>query len=198
MSQLVFFDDGHTYELDGVQIPSVSEVTRFLSREVYGDVQQFRLDHAASRGTKIHKLTEALDKYGEIEADAESLPYIKAYVKFRQEHDVQWEEIEKPRFHPDGLYAGTVDRMGTIDGRRGILDIKNSYRIHKPLYEAAQNLYRMTYDPGFIEVLYILHLKPDETYKLIELPIRDDLALACLTLHQATAKKRRKKKEETK
>lgn len=198
MSQLVFFDEGHTYELDGVQIPSVSEVTRFLSREVYGDVQQFRLDHAAARGTKIHKLTEALDKYGEIEADAESLPYIKAYVKFRQEHDVEWEEIEKPRFHPDGLYAGTVDRMGTIDGRRGILDIKNSYRIHKPLYEAAQNLYRMTYDPGFIEVLYILHLKPDETYRLIELPIRDDLALACLTLHQATAKKRRKKKEESK
>jgi len=198
MSQLVFFDEGHTYELDGVQIPSVSEVTRFLSREVYGDVQQFRLDHAAARGTKIHKLTEALDKYGEIEADAESLPYIKAYVKFRQEHDVQWDEIEKPRFHPDGLYAGTVDRMGTIDGRRGILDIKNSYRVHKPLYEAAQNLYRMTYDPGFIEVLYILHLKPDETYRLIELPIRDDLALACLTLHQATAKKRRKKKEETK
>jgi len=198
MSQLVFFDEGHTYELDGVQIPSVSEVTRFLSREVYGDVQQFRLDHAAARGTKVHKLTEALDKYGEIEADAESLPYIKAYLKFRQEHDVQWEEIEKPRFHPDGLYAGTVDRMGTIDGRRGILDIKNSYRVHKPLYEAAQNLYRMTYDPGTIEVLYILHLKPDETYKLIELPIRDDLALACLTLHQATAKKRRKKKEETK
>jgi len=193
MSQLVFYDEGHTYELDGVQIPSVSEVTRFLSREVYGDVQQFRLDHAAARGTKIHKLTEALDKYGEIEADAESLPYIKAYLKFRQEHTVEWEEIEKPRYHPDGLYAGTVDRMGTIDGRRGIVDIKNSYRVYKALYEAAQNLYRMTYKPGFIEVLYILHLKPDETYKLIELPIRDDLALACLTLHQATAKKRRKR-----
>ena len=197
MSQLIFFDEGHIYELDGERIPSVSEITRFLAREIYGDVQQFRLDRAAERGTKIHKLTEALDKYGEIDADAESLPYIKAYLKFRQEHDVQWEEIEKPRFHPDGLYAGTIDRMGMIDGRRGILDIKNVYRIHKPLYEAAQNLYRMTYDPGFIEVLYILHLKPDATYKLIELPIRDDLALACLTLHRATAKKRGKRNGKT-
>lgn len=193
MSQLIFFDEGHIYELDGERIPSVSEITRFLAREIYGDVQQFRLDRAAERGTKIHKLTEALDKYGEIDADAESLPYIQAYLKFRQEHDVQWEEIEKPRYHPEKLYAGTIDRMGMIDGRRGILDIKNVYRIHKPLYEAAQNLYRMTYDPGVIEVLYILHLKPDATYKLIELPIRDDLALACLTLHRATAKKRRKK-----
>lgn len=193
MSQLVFYDEGHIYELDGVQIPSVSEVTRFLSREVYGDVQQFRLDHAAARGTKIHKLTEALDKYGEIDADAESLPYIKAYLKFRREHDVQWEEIEKARYHPQGLYAGTIDRKGLVDGRRAIVDIKNSYRVHKPLYEAAQNLYRMTYPPDSLDALLILHLKPDETYKLIELPIRDDLALACLTLHLATVKKRRKK-----
>lgn len=197
MSQLIFYDEGHIYELDGVQIPSVSEVCRFLSREVYGNVQQFQLDRAAARGTRIHKLTEALDKYGEIDADAEALPYIQAYIKFLREHTVEWLEIEKARYHPDGLYAGTIDRMGMIDGRRGIVDIKNVYRIHKQLYEAAQNLYRMTYDPGFIEVLYILHLKPDATYKLIELPIRDELAMSCLTLHLATAKKRRKKKGES-
>lgn len=193
MSQLVFFDEGHVYELDGVRVPSVSEITRFISREVYGEIAQFRLDRAASRGSKVHKLTEALDKYGEIEADAESLPYIKAYLKFRQEHTVEWEEIEAARYHPDRLYAGTIDRRGRVDGKRCIVDFKTSYRVHKPLYEAAQNLYRMTYPPDSFDALYILHLKPDETYKLIELPIRDDLALACLTLHQATAKKRRKK-----
>ena len=64
IAQLIFFEKDHIYELNGEQLPSVSELTRFISREVYGDVAQFRLDNAAERGTKVHKLTEALDKYG--------------------------------------------------------------------------------------------------------------------------------------
>ena len=38
MSNLKFFDEGHRYELDGVEIPSVSELSRFASREVYNNV----------------------------------------------------------------------------------------------------------------------------------------------------------------
>ena len=50
IAQLIFFEKGHIYEMDGEQLPSVSELTRFISREVYGDVAQFRLDNAAERG----------------------------------------------------------------------------------------------------------------------------------------------------
>ena len=74
-----------------------------------------------------------------------------------------------------------------------MLDIKTSSTIQKPLYTAQLNLYRkMLPDP--IEQLVILHLKKDGTYKLIDIPIEDTLADACVTLHEALNKKKRSKK----
>ena len=193
MAQLLFFDECHKYTLDGEELPSVSELTRFISREIYGDVGQFNLDRAADRGTAVHKATELLDKYGTAEIDEDIAPYLQAYIAFRKEHKCEWQKIEYATHHPENLYAGTLDRVGTIDGKLVVLDIKTSSTIQKPLYTAQLNLYRkMLPDP--IEQLVILHLKKDGTYKLIDIPIDDTLADACITMHEALKKKKRSKK----
>lgn len=193
MAQLLFFDECHKYTLDGEELPSVSQLTRFISREIYGDVGQFNLDRAADRGTAVHKATELLDKYGTAEIDEDIAPYLQAYIAFRKEHKCEWQKIEYATHHPDNLYAGTLDRVGTIDGKLVVLDIKTSSTIQKPLYTAQLNLYRkMLPDP--IEQLVILHLKKDGTYKLIDMPIDDTLADACITMHEALKKKKRSKK----
>jgi hypothetical protein len=193
MAQLLFFDEGHKYTIDGEELPSVSELTRFISREIYGDVGQFNLDRAADRGTAVHKATELLDKYGTAEIDEDISPYLKAYIAFRKEHKCEWQKIEYATHHPENLYAGTLDRVGTVDGKLVVLDIKTSSTIQKPLYTAQLNLYRkMLPDP--IEQLVILHLKKDGTYKLIDIPIDDTLADACITMHEALKKKKRSKK----
>ena len=111
MAKLLFFDTGHKYTLDGEELPSVSEVTRFISREVYGDIGQSNLDRAAERGTAVHKATEILDKYGTVEISTDIEPYIKAYITFRKEHDCKWELIEAARYDPDRRYAGTLIRF---------------------------------------------------------------------------------------
>ncbi len=193
MAQLLFFDEGHKYTIDGEELPSVSELSRFISREIYGDVGQFNLDRAADRGTAVHKATELLDKYGTVEIDEDISPYLKAYIAFRKEHKCEWQKIEYATHHPENLYAGTLDRVGTVDGKLVVLDIKTSSTIQKPLYTAQLNLYRkMLPDP--IEQLVILHLKKDGTYKLIDIPIDDTLADACITMHEALKKKKRSKK----
>jgi hypothetical protein len=194
MARLIFFDQGHRYELDGEEIPSVSELTRFMSWEIYGDVAQFTLDNAANRGTTVHKLCEALDKYGQIECPADVAGYVQAYVTCLKEHRPTWELIEKPIYHPDKLYAGTLDRYGTLDGKAALVDIKTSSAIQKPLYGAQLNLYRMALGKD-VDALYVLHLKKDGTYKLVEMPIEDATAQACITLHYALKKKKRKRKE---
>ena len=76
------------------------------------------------------------------------------------------------------------------------MDIKTSSTLKKPLYTAQLNLYRMML-PEPVDALYILHLKPNGTYKLVELPIDDALANACITLHIALKKKKRTRKEKT-
>lgn len=197
MARLVFYDSSHTYEVDGEEVPSVSEIIRFISREVYGDVAQFHLDHAADRGTKVHKALEVLDKYGEVEITEDISPYVRAYLKFRKDHPCQWKYIEKPMCSPEKTYAGTLDRYGTVDGIPTILDFKTNKNIppaHRQMYTAQQNLYRQALSEP-VERILLLQLKDDETYKLYPLEIEDALANACLLLHQRLAKKKRKRKE---
>lgn len=197
MATLLFFDQGHRYMLDGEQLPSVSELCRFISREIYGDVQQYNLDRAAERGTAVHKATEALDKFGAVDVQDDILPYVQAYLQFRKDHKVEWEKIEWATHHPADKYAGTVDRVGIVDGEKTLLDIKTSYTIHTPLCAAQLNLYRRMLEANGIEVeaLYILHLKKDGTYKLKPFEFDDKVPEAVLTLHNLLKKKKRGRKD---
>lgn len=199
MATLLFFDHGHRYTLDGEELPSVSELCRFLTREIYGTIPQYTLDNAADRGHRVHKLTEAIDVYGKADVPDDLLPYLQAYVKFRQEHQVQWTHIEKPLAHQEKRYAGTLDRIGTVDGKNAIVDLKTTYQLHKPLLTAQLNLYRWMAEAAGIpvEALYALQLKKDGTYRLSPVEINDEVPAAVLTLHNLLKKKARKKNART-
>lgn len=199
MATLLFFDQGHKYTVDGQELPSVSELCRFLSREIYGDINQYTLDAAADRGTRVHKATEALDLYGKVDVDDDILPYLQAYLNFRKEHQVTWEKIEYAAYHPEDGYAGTIDRYGLLDGKRAIVDYKTTAVIHKPLCAATLNLYRRTMvRNGFqVDALFILQLKKDGKYRMVEFPVDDELPSALLTLHHTLEKKGRKPKCKT-
>ena len=196
MARIITLSEEHKYTVDGVELPAVSEITRFISREVYGEISQWTLENAASRGTKVHKATEAIDKYGECECDEELAPYIEAYVKFRKEHKVEWEKIEWMA-DCNERFAGTLDRFGTVDGVQTIVDIKTSSSLQKALYSAQLNLYYMIAQANGLkpEKLAILHLKKDSTYRLVDITVDSSVANALLVLHEALKKKPRKGKE---
>ena len=195
MNILQYFDKGHIYMLEGERIPCVSDLCRFLHREIYKDAPIWQLEAAADRGTKVHAATEALDKAGQAEIQDEYLPYLQAYVRFRQEHDVQWDLIEHADYHPELRYAGTIDRYGLVDGIRTLLDIKTTYTVYKPLCGASLNLYRLILEAREkqVERLMILHLKKDGTYRTVWIDIDDSVPMALITLHNALKNKRRKK-----
>lgn len=78
---------------------------------------------AAETGTALHKLTERIDrgeKVGVIPAEYKA--DIDAYRR-ATEH-VDFAAIETFRVHDDWKVAGTADRIGLIDGRPMIMDIK--------------------------------------------------------------------------
>ena len=201
MAKLLFYDDSHRYTVDGEEVPSVSELTRFLTREVYTDTPQFFMDGAAARGTKVHKATEAIDEYGKVECEDDISPFVQAYVSFLHDKKPEFYRIEWP-VCKDHTFAGTVDRYGMLDGKSVILDIKTTANItgmHKVLYRAQLNLYRLAVIAEKpVDELWILQLKKDGTYKLIPLDIDEPLAYACITMHEAikNSKTRRKKKND--
>ena len=192
---LEFYDKSHVYELDGERIPCVSDLCRFLHKEVYKDAPLWQMEAAADRGTKVHAATETLDKTGRAEIEDGYLPYLQAYAQFRQEHEVQWELIEYADYHPELMYAGTIDRYGMVDGYCTLADLKTTYRVYKPLCGASLNLYRLILEARqkAVERLAIIHLKKDGTYKLVNMPIDGAVAMALITLHNAMKKKRRTK-----
>jgi hypothetical protein len=196
MNILQFFDRGHVYMLDGERIPCVSDLCRFLHREIYRDAPLWQLEAAADRGTKVHAATEVLDKTGRAEIEDDYLPYLEAYALFRKEHDVQWELIEHPDYHPSYRYAGTIDRYGLVDGFKTLLDIKTTYKVYKPLCSASLNLYRLILEARqkTVERLMILHLKKDGSYKLIKFEADNSVPMALITLHTALLSRRRKNK----
>lgn len=194
MADLIFREKDHVYLLDGVKLPCVSDLCRFLHREVYKDAPAWQMEAAAQRGAAVHAATQALDADGRADVAEEYLPYLEAYKAFLREHSVSWTLAEKSLYHPVYRYAGTIDRYGQVDAEMSLVDIKTTYAVYKPLCRAQLNLYRlMLAAHGYlVRRMYILHLKRDGSYRLIPIEMDDALPRALITLHDALRKRRRK------
>ena len=200
---LEFIEKTHTYLLDGEEVPSVSEIIRFAEREVYKEPNKFQMDQAADRGTRVHKACEELDRTGSCECDGDIAGYVNAYAKFLADNKVEWDMIEQPVIGLGGRYAGTLDRLGKLNDKKVILDIKTTRTItgkHKVLYGAQMSMYAAARTPDNKGLpddadLYILQLKDDGTYKLIKLKFDPGLVSCCLYLHESFEKTKRRKKK---
>lgn len=197
MPELVFYEKGHVYMLDGVELPSVSELCRFLTREVYKDAPRWAMEAAAERGTAVHKAAQQLDTAGTCEIEEEYLPYLRAYKAFLKAHKVEWSLIESPMHHPILSYAGTIDRYGLVDGKWTLVELKTSSVLQHVLVMAQTNLYRlMLIENGLpVEQIYALHLKKDGKYRYAPVQISEGLARSLLCLHNTLKKKRRTRNE---
>jgi hypothetical protein len=122
----------HCYTVDGLAIPSVTEILAPLNsfRYVKADV----LRAARERGTAVHVSCE-LDDQGVLD-EASVAPalagYLAAWRLFRKTNDTHWIMVEAPVFNPQMGYAGTVDRYGFIDGEKAVLDIKSGSSLYPP------------------------------------------------------------------
>lgn len=183
-----FNEEKHEYSCGGVKIPSVSEILAPLSAERYEDLNPWMLKAAAARGTAVHEACELIDYGAEPEEDPEIDGYLLAYQTFLMEHDVDWELVESIVPYYRGLpfddengelpiYCGTVDRFGLVDGEPAVLDIKTYASLSTDSQIAAScqtalyrdALYSTDKDQSKLIKRYVLHLKKDGTYRLVDL-----------------------------
>ena len=186
MGKLIFYESNHSYEVDGLKLPSVSEIIRFLSREIYANATQYQLDNAADRGTRVHRACENIDRYGSCEADAEVEPYVMAYIEFLKKYAPEWKMIETSMCDLDRGFAGTLDRYGMIGDKHVIVDLKSNSGIKPVLVTAQLNGYaQLARNNGYqVDAIASLHLKKDGKFSYMERPFTDTFD-ACLTLHKA-------------
>lgn len=192
MAQLTFFDSGHVYEVDGQKIPSVSEIMRFASREVYSGVDQWRLDNAADRGTRVHDATLAIDKNGDADVDADIAPYVEAYVRFVQKFRPHYIASELALADTRRWFAGRLDRCAIINRKCVLMDIKTSARVETRLVQAQLTAYAWLWERNRTEKLdelYVLHLMGDGQFRFRRIERDDDYWKALLILQQKFTKK---------
>ena len=192
---MIQFDEkSHTYTLDGVELPSVTHICRFLAYD-YKSSRPWLAAEAARRGTVVHEACALID-YGEIpEENPEIAGYLKAYRRFLADYRPDWKLIEYPMGNLELGYAGTLDRYGSI--YRGdctrfcILDIKTG-QLHEPSLSVQLTAYKWLLPPWEpCNYLYALQLRKDGTYLLAGVPSNGELLEACITLHNATERKKR-------
>jgi hypothetical protein len=138
--------DPNKYIVDGYRYVSVTEVLQFSGWARYDKVDPVILNRAAERGSLVHDATELVDDgtFVESEFREDLSEYIIGYQKFVEEHDYSVLESEIVVFNHKYKYAGQLDRICMLDGKKTLLDIKTSSQ-RKPEWGLQLAAYEMAY-----------------------------------------------------
>lgn len=190
MENFEFDKATHTFKLNGIKIPSVTQILdgaglndaiKFISKET--------LDAASDLGTKVHRTTELYDN-GTLDIDflhPVLRSYLDQWIKFRKDYDFMPTGIELIKYHPIYKYAGIIDRIGTSRNKLTLIDIKSG--IYVKTHEIQLAGYEILYNDILLHdkkikqklLVYI----SENSYKVVECknPNDKNVFLSCLTIH---------------
>lgn len=172
---LEFFEDEHIYLVDGVIVPSVSQVLDYKFGHKYDSVDPAVLKRAAGRGTKVHEAIERFCKEGIDDGSNE----VRNFRFLQDKYGFHVHASELPVIiEYDGLtIAGRFDLQLVIDGRYGGADIKCVSSLDKERTAYQLNLYRLGVKQCYgvdWKFLKAIHLK-DDVRKIVDLPIEEEM-----------------------
>lgn len=128
-----FYEEGHRYVVNGVELPSVTKVIAPLYD--WGYIKQEVLDYKAELGKAAHAATALFDKnmLDETSVDPAIAKYFEAWKRFLDANKPTWWMIEQPLASPELGFAGTPDRIGQLANMEELvtLDIKCTVAIDR-------------------------------------------------------------------
>lgn len=153
--------------LNGIEIPSVTQVMTPLSMYEYSRVDEKTLAHAAGKGTIVHNAIENWLKFGLDDTDPQYHGYMDGFL--------EWWNLNKPEmigsevrvYHKLYGYAGTVDLIAVIDGKLNLIDYKTTYKLIDRNCRVQLEAYSKALESHGIQVeeKRILHLGKDGKWK---------------------------------
>ena len=172
-----FIQDGHIYLVDGIIVPSVSEILSVRFGKEYQYVKPSVLERSAEQGTIVHDAIERYCRYGE----ETELPEVRNFKFLQKRYGFRVLENEVPvTISEDGVpvAVGRLDMVLEMDGKIGGADIKRTSALNKERLGYQLNLYRIGYRQTYgkeWEFLKGIHLRED-TRKFVDIPINERLA----------------------
>lgn len=184
--QFRFIPETHTYTLDGVPVPSVTQLLKPIGTD-FSMIRPDVLENKRQLGTVVHEACE-YDDDGDLHEEslpAVVVPYVTAWRRFRSDTGATILANELQLVHEALRFAGTIDRMAEIDGERWLLDIKTSAE-PVPSYGVQLAGYQLLMHMDDQPVRRAtVHLRADGTYRMHEFKNPNDLAAfrALLAIH---------------
>ena len=165
---LEFVEEDHLYVLDGIIIPSVSQILHVIFKDKYKDVPENILRAKAQYGTTIHEYIERYENNEELP----SLDYIqqasfKQYLKIKEENRIEVLEQEQ-MIHYKDKYAGRFDMIAKVDNDIALCDIKTTAELDLEYLSWQLSLYAFAIGKKF-DKLYAIWLPKKELGKLVEI-----------------------------
>lgn len=136
-----FIEDGHIYLVDGVIVPSVTQIVRGAAGEDYSRVPPAVLYKKAEYGNAIHEWVEAYCMRKEELPQTEEMEQSTAQFK---ELFKTWGIVihDCEQFVSFGtLYAGKYDLFGYEGNEAVLIDIKTTARYNRQYLESQMGLY---------------------------------------------------------
>ena len=156
--RIEFIDTRFYATHEGGYVPSVTTILEAYPKDasyfkwlkdIGGDADAIR-DEAGRRGSLVHRLTEKYDEgevvtflneYGKPQYKMLEWSMFERYVDFTENHKPNIDMIEVHMVSSELGYAGTLDRILSIDGKTYLVDIKTSGSIY-PSYWLQLAAYR--------------------------------------------------------
>lgn len=190
--ELLTFDaERHEYRFLGAVVPGVTQVLQPLVD--FSRVSRDVLEAKRDLGSRVHYACQLADENDldedSVEADVE--PYLAAWRLFLRESGAVVVQNEMRVFDPMLQFAGTLDNVLLLDGKRWLVDKKTSISV--PLAAGPQTAaYARALGDLSVTHRAAVRLRPDGTYRFDALTDPDDWSafMACLTLHRFKEKHR--------
>ena len=173
---LEYLDDTHTYLVDGVIVPSITQLITMKFGTPYEHVPKDVLNEAARKGTAMHECIEKFCKDESVPAGKEihNFKFLQKMYKF----EVYDNEVPIILFDGDKpIAAGRLDMIIKIDGKWGIADLKRTATLDKNRLAYQLNLYRIGLQQCYntnVEFLRGIHLRED-VRKFVPIPIDENI-----------------------
>ena len=174
---LEYFDDTHTYLVDGLIVPSITQLLKVKFGNKYAFVNQATLERARDRGVAVH---EAIERYC-MDGQETEIPELRNFKFLQRQYGFKVLENETPvilYLNDEPISAGRLDMVIEMNGEIGGADIKRTSALDKEYLAYQLNLYRIAYRQSYgveWEFLRGIHLR-DDVRKFVSIPVNENLA----------------------
>jgi len=143
-----YLPDTHTYLVEGVVTPSVTQIIHQLKPDKYKGIPKAVLKSAAAYGDIVHEAVEEIGQGRDIlfrEKSYEGIA-IRRFRHLKAYHEIDIISAEQPVAYIDNnepLFAGRYDMVGTVRGEWAVIDIKTTSKYDRDYLEIQLSMYRM-------------------------------------------------------